>query len=192
MRAPVVLIACCALAVAALAGCGGDEPSATVPTPAEARAELAGSPPALASLHADANALLPGGKPAFDRRFAALRGHPFVVNVWASWCGPCKEEFPVLQRAAVRYGTSIGFLGVDTRDVAEDAAGWLRRHWVAYPSYVDADGKIADAVGIRVGIPGTVFYDRDGEQAYMHQGPYREDADFERDLQRYLGAKPSS
>lgn len=192
MRVPLVLIACCAFAAALLAGCGSDEPSgATVPTPAQARSELAGAPAPLAGLHAQANRLLPGGQPAFDRRMARLRGHPVVVNVWASWCHPCKQEFPVFQRMAVRYGRTVAFLGVDTEDVADDARAWLARRFVPYPSYEDRDGEIAHDVGVRVGIPGTVFFDEDGKMAYLHQGPYRDDADLERDLQRYVGAAPS-
>lgn len=190
MRALLVLIASCALAAASLTGCGSDTAPENVPTPAEARRALIGSPPELAALHADANQLLPGGTDAFDRRLAELKGRPVVVNVWAAWCTPCKEEFPVLQRASVRYGRSVAFLGVNTEDVAKDARAWLDRHWVAYPSYVDADGKITEGVGVRLGIPGTVFYDRAGESVYTHQGPYREDADLESDLQQYIGAKP--
>jgi cytochrome c biogenesis protein CcmG, thiol:disulfide interchange protein DsbE len=188
MRVPLVLIACCVLAV----GCGSSEPTATtVPTPAQARRELAGAPAPLAALHAQAARLLPGGTRAFGERMSELRGHPAVVNVWASWCGPCKREFPVLQRAAVRYGRTIAFLGVDTQDVSDDARDWLDRRWVPYPSYEDEDGKIAHDVGVRVGIPGTVFFDRDGDVAYLHQGEYHDDEDLERDLQRYLGATPS-
>lgn len=193
MRTPLVLLACCVLAAALLTGCGSDEPSATtVPTPAQARRELADAPPPLAALHAQASELLPGGASAFERRMAQLRGHPVVVNVWASWCQPCKQEFPVFQRMAVRYGNTVGFLGVDTEDVADDARAWLGRRYVPYPSYEDSDGTITRDVGVRVGIPGTVFIDEDGRTAYLHQGPYREDADLERDLQRYLGAAPSS
>lgn len=192
MRVPLVLLACCALAAALVTGCGSDEPSsATVPTPAEARRALADAPAPLAALHAQSGELLPGGQDAFDRRMAQLRGHPVVVNVWASWCHPCKQEFPVFQRMAVRYGRTVAFVGVDTEDVADDARDWLDRRFVAYPSYEDSDGEITRDVGVRVGIPGTVFFDRDGEMAYLHQGPYRDDADLERDLQRYLGATPS-
>jgi thiol-disulfide isomerase/thioredoxin len=193
MRPLAVLIASFALAAALLAGCGGSGSSSEpVPTPAEARVALRDSPPPLAGLHAQASELLPGGTSAFERRLATLRGHPVAVNVWAAWCSPCKQEFPVLQRAAVRYGTSVGFLGVDTRDVKGDAEDWLRRSWVAYPSYTDHDGDIADEIGVRVGIPSTVYYDRDGEWIYTHQGPYRDDKALDADLQRYLGAVPAS
>lgn len=193
MRVPPVLIAICVLAAALVAGCGGSgEQTADVPTPAEARAALSGSPPPLAALHAQAAELLDGGEGAFRRRLGELRGYPVVVNVWAEWCRPCKEEFPVLQRASARYGGNVAFLGIDTRDVERNALRWLDDHWVPYPSFADPDGDLARAVGVTVGIPGTVFLDRDGKTAYLKQGPYRDDAAFQRDLQRYLGAVPSS
>lgn len=192
MRRLPVLIVCCMLAAALLTGCGGDEPSGDVPTPAEARAALRGSPPPLAALHAQANELLPGETAAFDRRLAELRGYPVVVNAWGSWCGPCKEEFPVFQRLATRYGRSVAFIGLDVTDPVDDARAWLRRNPVPYPSFLDPDEKVARRIGARVGLPTTVFYDRDGEVATIKQGPFRDDADLETYLQRYLGAVPTS
>lgn len=191
MRALPALIATCVLAAALAAGCGSSGTDAKVPTAAEARAALSGSPPQLAALHAQADQLLDGGEAAFARRLDALKEYPVVVNVWAAWCAPCKEEFPVLQRLSVRYGGSVGFVGVNTRDVPKDARAWLDDHWTAYPSYVDHGGDIARSLGVTVGIPATVFVARDGRR-FTHQGPYREDAALERDLQRYLGATPSS
>jgi cytochrome c biogenesis protein CcmG/thiol:disulfide interchange protein DsbE len=185
MRIPVALLLCCALAAALLAGCGsGGSSSASAPSPAEARNELEGSPPPLAALHRQANALLPGGEAALRRRLAQLRGRPVVVNVWAAWCAPCKQEFPHFQRASVRFGREVAFLGVNTRDVAGDARSFLDSHWVAYPSYVDPDEHAAHAVGATIGIPVTVFYDRGGRR-YVHQGPYREDAALAADIKRY-------
>jgi len=192
MRLPPALIAICVLAAALVAGCGSSDTTADVPTPAEARAALRGSPPPLAALHAQANELLGGGERAFQRRLGELKGYPVVVNVWAAWCGPCKEEFPILQRASARYGGNVAFLGLDTEDVEDDARAWLDDHWVSYPSYADPDGDLRKEVGVTVGIPSTVFIGRDGERAYTKQGPYKDDAAFERDLQRYLGAVPSS
>jgi len=192
MRLPAALIASCMLAAAFASGCGssgsGEQP---VPTPAEARAALRGAPPQLAALHAQANQLLDGGESAFRRRLDGLTGYPVVVNVWAAWCGPCKEEFPVLQRASARYGRTVGFLGLDTEDEAKEARAWLDDHWVSYPSYADPDGKLRKSVGVTVGIPSTVFVDREGRTT-IHQGPYRDDQAFESDLQRYTGATPSS
>ncbi len=191
MRPLAVLIACCALAASLLAGCGGSsEGGGDVPTPAAARAALRGAPAPLAALHAQANELLPGD--GFDRRLAELRGHPVVVNAWGSWCGPCKEEFPVFQRMAAKYGRSVAFLGLDVTDPRDDARAWLDDHWVPYPSYVDQKEKIAREIGATVGLPTTVFFDRDGERATIKQGPFKDDKALEQYLQRYLGAVPGS
>lgn len=192
MRPLAVLIACCALAASLLAGCGGSSDSGgDVPTPAETRAALRGAPGRLAALHAQASELLPGGQEAFDRRMAELRGHPVVVNAWGSWCGPCKEEFPVFQRLAAKYGRSVAFVGLDVTDPTGDARKWLDDHWVPYPSYVDKDEKIARKIGATVGLPTTVFFDRDGEQVTIKQGPFKDDQALEQYLQRYLGATPN-
>ncbi|HEY4277493.1 MAG TPA: TlpA disulfide reductase family protein [Conexibacter sp.] len=193
MRTPAALIALVVAAALLVAGCGssgsGDE---NVPTPKQATEALRGSPAPLAALHDQAAQLLPGDKATFARQLAALRGYPVVVNVWAAWCAPCQEEFPILQRAAVRYGGNVGFIGVDARDVESDARAWLRKRWTAYPSIYDPHEQVARDVGALVGLPTTVFFDRNGRSLYAKQGEYQSDRDFTRDLQRYTGALPSS
>ncbi len=177
-----------ALALAPLAsGCGSQGAEGALPTPAQARAALAGSPARLAALHRQAGELLGGGVPAFDARLAALRGRPVVVNAWASWCGPCKRELPVLAHAAVRDGRRVAFLGVDVNDTSGDAHAFLHDHWIPYPSYVDQDFRIAASIGVRSGLPTTVFFTADGERAYVHQGPYRDEAALLADMRRYAG-----
>src|SRR6266566_5227726 len=64
---------------------------------------------------------------AFKSRLAGLRGYPVVVNKWASWCGPCQTEFPAFQRAAVKYGRQVAFVGLNGKgDSLTDAAAFLR------------------------------------------------------------------
>jgi cytochrome c biogenesis protein CcmG, thiol:disulfide interchange protein DsbE len=189
MRATFLAAGACALAALGLAsGCGSQEATVKPPTPAQARTELAGSPAQLASLHRQGGALLDGGLSAYDARIETLKGRPVVVNAWASWCGPCKFEMPYFARTAVRFGRRVGFLGVNAGDVTGDARSFLADHYVPYPSYVDPHDQIAHEIGVRAGLPTTVFYDRDGQVAYVHQGQYRDEAALVADVKRYAGA----
>ena len=116
---------------------------------------------------------------------APLRGYPVVVNVWASWCGPCRFEFPTLQKLSARYGKRVAFLGVDSEDSSEEAGRFLAEEPVPYPSYSDPDKDIADSLDASFGLPNTAFYDAKGELVYLKQGPYSEDTELEADVKRY-------
>jgi cytochrome c biogenesis protein CcmG, thiol:disulfide interchange protein DsbE len=182
---PLPALALLALAIFSGIGCGGSEGGdygGTHPNYAKA---LAGSPAPLAALHRQGDELRDGGTSAFERRIAALRGYPVVVNIWASWCVPCRQEFPVLQKLSARYGKGVAFLGVDSEDSSAAAATFLGEVPVPYPSYSDPNKDIWDAVGGIGGFPNTAFYNRSGEQVFIHPGPYRDDSEFEADVHRY-------
>ena len=185
---PRPLLALAALALAAFlgAGCGtSDDEGSANPPPDYARA-LAGAPAPLAALYEQGNELLPGGGESYEQRIADLRGYPVVVNVWASWCGPCREEFPVLQKLSARYGKEVAFLGVNSEDAEDAAATFLREEPVPYPSYSDPDKEILDSLGASLGgLPDTAFYDSSGEIVFLKQGPYEESSELEADLRRY-------
>jgi thiol-disulfide isomerase/thioredoxin len=174
----------CLVLGVALAGCR-DSPHSAKLSNAQVTQALQGSPPALASLHTQANQLLGGGTGAFKARLAGLKGHPVVVNKWASWCGPCRFEFPSFQRASVSYGNRVAFVGVDANDHAPKAAEFLHEFPVTYPSYVDPDERIAGAIEAKTYFPLTVFIDRSGKIVYDHAGPYRDLAALEKDIRRY-------
>lgn len=167
-----------------IAGCGS-QPKNAAPSQAAERKAFRGSPPALASLHADASKLLGGGESAFRQRLASLRGHPVVVNKWAAWCGPCRQEFPVLQRASVEFGRRVAFLGVDSNDNSGDARSFLRQFPVSYPSYSDPDLKIADFLKAVGAFPTTVILDSAGRIVNTHIGPYTSVAALAADIRRY-------
>jgi cytochrome c biogenesis protein CcmG/thiol:disulfide interchange protein DsbE len=101
-----------------------------------------------------------GGK---TLRLADLRGHPVVVNFWASWCQPCQEETPIVQAAYQKYaGQGVVFVGVDYEDKADAATAFLKQYGVTYPSGPDtSSGESAVAYGV-TGPPETVFIDRTG------------------------------
>jgi thiol-disulfide isomerase/thioredoxin len=93
-----------------------------------------------------------------------LHGTPVVVNIWASWCGPCRAEAPHLTEAADRFGDRVQFLGVDILDDRTSARDFIREfHW-PYPHLFDPDGEIRDKLGY-FGQPITIFYNADGEAA---------------------------
>jgi len=189
------------IAVAAAVGLGlkqarsndgsGHEQTALKPTAQQTQAAFAGSPAPLAALHAQANVLLGGGGGALKRRIAALHGHPVVVNVWASWCGPCRTEMPALQRVALQRGRSVAFIGVNLKDNRAEAKTFLREVPLSYPSYEDPDGQIYNAYAL-AGAPSTIFYDAAGHKAFTHQGPFLTTAVLNRDIDRYALGKPAA
>jgi thiol-disulfide isomerase/thioredoxin len=171
------------LAVAtAVAACGADKPSVAPagepPSPRELRA-------ALRTLDAQANELLDGGPSAFRDRLARLRGVPVVVNQWASWCPPCRFEFPFFERQARRHRGKVAFLGVDAQDSRDDAAEFLSEHPVPFPHYYDEDASIARLFEGGRAWPTTAFYNADGKLTQTHLGGYASDAKLEADIRRY-------
>jgi cytochrome c biogenesis protein CcmG/thiol:disulfide interchange protein DsbE len=179
------VVALVVVLIVGLSQAGGGGTMGSAPKRDEVAKELAGSPAPLAKLHSQANQLLPGGADAFKARMKELRGHPVVVNKWASWCGPCRVEFPDFQELSAKYGKRVAFLGVDGNDNHGDALSFLKDHPVSYPSYEDPDGDIARILNVTVAFPSTVFYDRSGKLSYLKQGQYLKREDLERDIQRY-------
>jgi len=186
LLAGLVLVA---LLVAGLTQAGGGDGSASPDRRfdlAQARRELAGAPAPLSGLHAQSSQLLGGGRTAFHRRLAELRGVPVVVNKWASWCGPCRTEFPFFQDQGALRGGKIAFVGVNAGDSLAPARRFLRGMPVPFPSYLDPDEEIAKSIRAPANYPITVFFDRRGKLAYIHQGGYRRESDLVDDIQRYL------
>lgn len=123
----------------------------------------------------------------FQDLLAELRGTPVVVNVWASWCGPCRAEAPHLAEAHGRYGGRVQFLGVDILDNRADARAFMKEFGWEYPSLFDPDGEIRDKLGF-FGQPITVFYDAQGEMVDSWIGPIGKDELTER-IENLLATK---
>ena len=139
----------------------------------------------LSALDAQANRLLGGGTAAFQRQLAALRGHAIVVNQWASWCGPCRFEFPFLQRLAKQYRGRVAFLGVDAQDNKGDAETFLKQRPLPYPSYFDLNANVARTFKGGLAWPTTAFYDARGKLVKTHPGAYATQAKLDEDIRRY-------
>lgn len=175
-----------ALALGACGGEGAGNPDSEL-TPEQAAAPLEGASPELTAIRDEANELLDGGTEAFNARLAELRGNPVVVNKWASWCGPCRLEFPHFQNQAEERAAEVAFLGVGSDDSEDALATFLEQLPLPYPTYLDPDQDIAAAIEAPQNFPATAFYDSSGELVYTRQGVYADEADLAADIDRYAG-----
>lgn len=98
-----------------------------------------------------------------------LGGRPVVINLWATWCRPCREEMPLLQDAQRRYGDRVQFLGVNTKDDPSSAAEFLQELGVTYPQVVDLDGDLLAFTRVP-GLPVTLILQADGRIAGRQVG----------------------
>ena len=158
--------------VAALASaCTGS--STPGPGPSSTTLVLGSSPGAT---NATTAALLPTDRFAlptmnptqFRQLLGQLKGTPVVVNFWASWCGPCRDEAPGLAAVAKQFGTKVQFLGVDLNDIRSNAQITIRDFAYPYPSVSDPDRDIQHSFGFYAQ-PVTIFFDRDGNQIKVNQ-----------------------
>ena len=210
-HAPISLLLAVLLAVG-LAACGGsdeeraDRPAAAAPAgPATTATATAPTAPtkttkaatartprtplepraALVRNAADADRIVGAGRAALEKRMESLKGHPVVVNQWASWCGPCRDEFPFFARAVRRHGDRVAFLGVDYLDSRDAAQAFLDELPPGFPSIFDKDGKASRAIGGGGVMPTTLFIGPDGRLRHRKLGGYASAAELEADIRRY-------
>jgi len=115
---------------------------------------------------------------------AALRGKTVVLNFWASWCGPCRDEMPLLEQGSMRWkGKNVVFVGVDARDVRSDARSFLERYGVTYPNVYDGKGSLIGRYGVTA-FPETYFIDVAGKVRWRIAGAVEEASDLDEGIER--------
>jgi cytochrome c biogenesis protein CcmG, thiol:disulfide interchange protein DsbE len=121
-----------------------------------------------------------------DLALESLRGKAVVLNFWASWCGPCKDETPLLQEGWKRWqGKEVVFVGVDVKDFRGDARDFLERYGVTYSNVYDGKGSTVGRYGV-TGFPETYFVDAAGNVRYRIAGPVEDAAELDAGIERAL------
>jgi cytochrome c biogenesis protein CcmG/thiol:disulfide interchange protein DsbE len=118
-------------------------------------------------------------------RYIARQDKPVVVNKWASWCGPCRHEFPFFESQARKRKGEVAFVGVNSQDNRADARQFLAENPVPYKHFEDPDQEIAASFDGVQGFPVTAFYGADGEREFVHFGGYASEEKLAEDIDRY-------
>lgn len=166
------------------------EPSGGAPSAQETAGARDRAPKALRALYAHGDELrhLQQGD-EFVALVRRLRGYPVVVNKWASWCKPCREEFPMFRRMSAKYGDRVAFIGLNAGDSDKDAHAFLRRNPTLYPHVVDPSEQIAGALRAGGVFPSTIFLGRESDIVTVGPGPFRTEAQLEQAILRYALAR---
>ena len=103
-------------------------------------------------------------------KLSELRGEVVLINFWASWCGPCRQEMPLLSELHDKY-KDMGFtvLGVNVEENSAPARKLLRDMPVSFPVLFDHDSTVSKQYDV-IAMPSTILVDRDGNMRYLHQG----------------------
>jgi cytochrome c biogenesis protein CcmG/thiol:disulfide interchange protein DsbE len=161
-----------AVAIALLAGCTSTASSSAAGTePALAACPAPGAPATAGYALPDLS--LPCLGAAGDAATVPLRrltGRPMVVNLWASWCGPCRAELPALARLSRTAGGRLRVIGVATLDVPANSVSYAADNRLPFPSLQDRDGDLQRGLR-RNALPVTVLVRTEGTIAYVYQGP---------------------
>ena len=121
-----------------------------------------------------------------ELELASLRGQAVVLNFWASWCGPCKDETPLLEEGWKRWqDKGVVFVGVDVKDFRGDAREFLARYGVTYRNVYDGKGSTVGRYGV-TGFPETYFIDAAGKVRLRIAGPVEDAAELDAGIERAL------
>jgi cytochrome c biogenesis protein CcmG, thiol:disulfide interchange protein DsbE len=185
LTAAALLLGAALLVGACGGGDGGGGAQAGGTPQAPAATSTGRLPPKLARNVEQADQIVGEGREAFEQRLRALRGHPVVVNQWASWCTSCRFEFPFFADAVKRHRAKVAFLGLDSQDEQGSAEAFLEELPVGFPSIFDPDAEVAAAYGGGQAWPTTMFFDREGELVNVKIGAYATADLLEQDIQRW-------
>jgi cytochrome c biogenesis protein CcmG, thiol:disulfide interchange protein DsbE len=122
-------------------------------------------------------------------RLSDFRGQPVVLNFWASWCNPCRKEFPLFRQQLAAHKGEFVMLGVNYRDIASDARAFVKEQRATWRTADDSTNAIVKAYGI-TGVPQTFFIRPDGTIAVRYYSDIPDAADFRTALTKVT--KPSS
>ena len=187
-RRPRALVAVLAVGLALLTGCTSDEEApvtlagvATDLPPCPAQPD---TPAAASDLPAVSLDCYGGGTLDLTR----APGVPTVLNLWASWCGPCREELPLVQELADAGGDRLRVLGVVSKDGVPQGASFAADGGLTFPSAFDGDGAVMTGMGVN-NLPHTVFLAADGSVAYFKVGPVHSLDEFRELVATHLGVQ---
>ena len=113
---------------------------------------------------------------------------PAIINVWGSWCGPCKEEMPILRSFYKKATGRVTLIGVDVEEASiEDGRSFVQNNGITWPNLYDADGRSRAYFGM--GVPVTWFINPDGTVAFKHIGVLKNEIELITLTSQYLGVK---
>ncbi len=175
-----------------LSGCTGGDAEQPAPAPDLASAETGlaacpeqpDRPAATADLPALRRECFTGGAVDLGR----APGVPTVLNLWASWCLPCREELPLVQQLADAAGDRVRVLGVVSKDGVPQATSFAADAGATFPTAFDGDGALMDGLGIRA-LPYTYFLAADGSVAHVEVGAVESLPEFQQLLAEHLGVQ---
>jgi cytochrome c biogenesis protein CcmG/thiol:disulfide interchange protein DsbE len=175
-----------------LGGCTGDDGRAAPTSSAEPAASAFEPCPEQSDADAEGGAAVP--QLAFDclgggsLDLTRAPGVPTVVNLWASWCTPCRDELPLLQEFADAAGDQVRVVGVVSKDGEPQAESFAADAGTTFPSAFDGEGELMAQLGLN-GLPLTMFLDADGVLVHSELGPVESVDELEQLVAEHLGVR---